>query len=118
MGPVKNVRAETRTIAHKSVEVEDTAVAILEFETGALGVIQGSTSSWSRSGHPAEIQITGTKGSVFMVDDRFRVWDFKDEVASDDEVRKKYGIREILMALVLQTHRKLISNGMRVIMKI
>ena len=29
-----------------------------------------------------------------MVDDRFRVWDFKDEVASDDEVRKKYGIRE------------------------
>ena len=118
MGPVKNVRAETRTIAHKSIEVEDTAVAILEFETGALGVIQGSTSSWSWSGHPAEIQITGTKGSVFMVDDRFRVWDFKDEVASDDEVRKKYGIREILMALVLQTHRKLISNGRRAITKI
>ena len=94
MGPVKNVRAETRTIAHKSIEVEDTAVAILEFETGALGVIQGSTSSWSRSGHPAEIQITGSKGSVFMVDDRFRVWDFKDEVASDDEVRKRYGIKE------------------------
>ena len=39
MGPVKNVRAETRTIAHKSIEVEDTAVAILEFETSALGVI-------------------------------------------------------------------------------
>ena len=55
MGPVKNVRAETRTIAHKSIELEDTAVAILEFETGALGVIQGSTSSWSRSGHPAKI---------------------------------------------------------------
>ena len=29
-----------------------------------------------------------------MVDDRFRVWDFKDEVASDDQVRKKYGVRE------------------------
>ena len=36
MGPVKNVRAETPSIAHKSIEVEDTAVAILEFETGRL----------------------------------------------------------------------------------
>ena len=94
MGPVKTVQAEIRTLAHKNIEVEDTAVAILEFESGSLGIIQGSTSSWSRTGHPAEIQITGTKGSVFMSDDRFRVWEFDDETDSDNVIRKNYAIEE------------------------
>lgn len=40
MGDVKSVRAETRLLAHDGIEVEDTAVALLEFESGALGVLQ------------------------------------------------------------------------------
>ena len=52
MGDVKSVRAETRMVAHEGIEVEDTAVAMLEFASGALGVIQGSTASWSAEGHP------------------------------------------------------------------
>ncbi|MBH68277.1 MAG: oxidoreductase [Rhodospirillaceae bacterium] len=93
MGPVKTVRAKTRLLAHSKIEVEDTAVAILEFETGALGVIQGSTGSWSQNGHPAEIHITGSHGSVFMADDRFRVWEFKDETSADNMIRKIYSIK-------------------------
>ena len=76
MGDVESVRAETRLVAHEGIEVEDTATAMLTFANGALGTIQGSTACWSACGHPAEIQICGEAGSVFLTDDRFRVWEF------------------------------------------
>ncbi len=59
------------------------AVAILEFENGARGVIEGSTCSWSASGHPARVQICGTDGSVFLADESFEVWDFKSDAPVD-----------------------------------
>ena len=90
MGPIKNVRAETRLRGHTAIEVEDTAVALCEFEAGALGVIQGSTASWSKTGHSAEIQITGSRGSVFMADDYFKVWEFDDETEADEIIRKDF----------------------------
>lgn len=92
MGDVTSVRAETRLIAHSGIEVEDTAVALLEFRSGALGVIQGTTASWSRTGHPAEVHITGSTGSVFMADDRFRVWEFDEETGEDEAIRRTHGI--------------------------
>jgi predicted dehydrogenase len=63
------------------------AVALLEFENGALGVIEGSTSSWSKDGHPARVQICGTDGSVFLADEAFETWDFKQELPHDEEIR-------------------------------
>lgn len=42
MGGVKKVNAITRTVLH-NIEVEDAAVAAVEFENGAVGVIEGST---------------------------------------------------------------------------
>ena len=92
MGDVKSVRAETRLVAHSGIEVEDTAIAMLEFESGALGVIQGSTACWSEEGHPAEVQITGSAGSVFMTDDKFRVWEFQNATTEDEEIRRTYGL--------------------------
>ena len=92
MGDVRSVRAETRLVAHAGIEVEDTAIAMLEFESGALGVIQGTTAAWSAQGHPAEVQITGESGSAFLSDDRFRVWEFADETPEDERIRAKYGL--------------------------
>lgn len=92
MGPVKRVSAFAGQEAHTRIEVEDVAVAILEFENGARGVIQGSTTCYSKTGHPAQVQICGIDGSVFMVDDKFSVWDFRDDCESDAEILKKYGI--------------------------
>ncbi len=88
-GPVKSVTASTATLAHERIEVEDTAVAILEFESGARGVIQGSTACWSKDGHSAEVQICGSEGSVFLADDKFRVWEFKEETPEDDLIRSE-----------------------------
>ena len=87
-GNVRRVSATTTRIVHRNIEVEDTAVAILEFENGALGTLQGSTACWSSTGHPAEIQICGSDGSVFLTDDYFRVWDFRQVLPEDEEIQK------------------------------
>lgn len=86
-GPIKRLSASTTCLIHEGIEVEDTAVAILEFENGARGVIQGATSCWSSTGHPAEVHICGSEGSVFMSDESFRTWDFKTAAPEDDFVK-------------------------------
>ncbi len=92
MGPVRKVSAFAALRAHEKIEVEDVAVAILEFENGARGVIQGSTACYSKTGHPAQVQICGTDGSVFMVDDKFSTWDFREERPGDAEMLSRYGL--------------------------
>ena len=42
---------------------------------------------------PAEVQICGDKGSAFLTDDRFRVWEFREPLASDQATRDELGIR-------------------------
>lgn len=89
-GPVKSVQADTACLAHTGIEVEDIAVAILEFKNGARGVIEGSTCMWSKNGHPARVQLCGTQGSVFMADETIEVWDFMQETAEDTEIRDRF----------------------------
>lgn len=86
-GDVESVCASTACLAHEGIEVEDTAVAILEFKNGARGVIQGSTACWSSTGHPAEVNLCGDKGSAFLADEKFRVWDFAESAPEDEQVR-------------------------------
>lgn len=85
-GPVRSVQANTACLAHVNIEVEDIAVAILEFQNGARGVIEGSTCTWSAAGHPARVQLAGTDGSVFLADEAFEIWDFKDSQPQDETV--------------------------------
>ena len=87
-GPVVSVQASTACLTHSDIEVEDTAVAIVEFANGARGVIEGSTSNWSKDGHPARVQLCGDRGSVFLADESFEIWDFMDEAPGDTEVHQ------------------------------
>lgn len=86
-GPVRSVRAVAARLAHTGIEVEDSAIAIVEFENDACGVIEGSTCTWSKDGHPARIQLAGTEGSAFLADESFEVWDFKNELPEDAAIR-------------------------------
>ena len=65
LGPVARVSARTATRLH-AIEVEDTAVALLEFESGAVGTIEATTAAYP--GFPRRVEITGTKGSLFNED--------------------------------------------------
>ena len=86
-GPVKSVQANAACLAHERIEVEDIVVAIVEFESGARGVIECSTCTWSKDGHPARVQLSGTEGSVFLADEAFEIWDFMEERPEDAEIQ-------------------------------
>src|SRR5205823_3987489 len=60
-GPVRRVSGRVATRLHR-IEVEDTASAALEFENGALGVIEASTASYP--GLPRRIEATGTAATL------------------------------------------------------
>ena len=88
IGMPTRLTASVGTLAHEHIEVEDTAMALLEFEGGAKGMIQGSTAIWSSAGNPAEIHIYGSKGSAILADEHFRLWDFQDPDDIDAYVHK------------------------------
>jgi predicted dehydrogenase len=67
MGPVKDVLGQTGTLFHH-IEVEDTAVAAIRFESGALGVIEASTCAYP--GFERRIELHGDQGYVILSEDR------------------------------------------------
>ncbi len=67
LGDVARVKARTATTLH-SIEGEDTAVALLEFASGALGVLQATTAAFP--GFPRCLEITGVEGTVTLEHDR------------------------------------------------
>lgn len=75
MGPVKSVFGQVRTLTH-DIEVEDTACAILEFENGALGTIEGTTSVYP--GYSRRLEIHGDKGSIVLEEDNIVEWNTVD----------------------------------------
>lgn len=67
LGDVVRVQSRTATTLH-AIETEDTAIAILEFASGALGIIQATTAAYP--GYPRRVEITGTEGTVILEQDR------------------------------------------------
>jgi predicted dehydrogenase len=76
MGGVQAVRAITRTATHR-IEVEDTALALVEYKNGAVGVIQGSTSCYP--GFAERLEVHGRFGSAILEGDRIKFWDIDPE---------------------------------------
>jgi UDP-N-acetyl-2-amino-2-deoxyglucuronate dehydrogenase len=88
MGPVAHLSAFTAMLAHERIEVEDTAVACLRFQSGALGVIQATTSVYP--GLPKTIAIHGDHGSVVIEQDDVLRWDFTPEIPEDRAARERF----------------------------
>lgn len=86
MGGVESVMAMSGTLAHKRIEVEDTAVAVLRFKNGAMGVIEGATSAYP--GFSKKIDIHGDKGSVTVEQDDITFWKFEKATPLDGKVGK------------------------------
>lgn len=84
MGPVKEVQSKVRTLIH-NIDVEDTALAILEFESGALGLIEGTTAIYP--GFDERVEIHGENGSVCVDGNKIVTWNFKEEREEDNKIR-------------------------------
>lgn len=86
MGPVESVQSVTANIRHKGIEVEDTVVATLKFRNGALGTIVCSTAVFP--GSLKRIEIMGTEGTAILEEDHLIKWQFQNENADDEGIRK------------------------------
>lgn len=91
MGDVVTVSGFTATLAHERIEVEDTATAILRFRSGALGVIQATTSV--HPGYPKTLAIHGNHGSAVIEQDDVLKWDFTPETPDDIATRQRFAAK-------------------------
>jgi UDP-N-acetyl-2-amino-2-deoxyglucuronate dehydrogenase len=73
-GDVVRVQGRTATLLHK-IEAEDTASAILDFASGAMGTLQATTAAYP--GYPRRVEISGTEGTVILEHDRIVAADLK-----------------------------------------
>jgi predicted dehydrogenase len=93
MGPVETVFAKAAT-ALVDIEAEDTAVVVLKFRNGALGVIEATTAT-----RPADLEgsisILGETGTVeiggFAVNE-LKTWRFAKPLPGDDLVTSEFSV--------------------------
>jgi UDP-N-acetyl-2-amino-2-deoxyglucuronate dehydrogenase len=93
-GEVRRVNATMRTF-NADIEVEDTATALLEFESGALGALEITTAARPRD-YESSLSIVGTGGTAMLggwATDKLMVFSPKpeDEAAYSDSFADAYG---------------------------
>jgi UDP-N-acetyl-2-amino-2-deoxyglucuronate dehydrogenase len=93
MGAVDSVFAKSAT-ALVDIEAEDTAVVILKFRSGALGIIEATTAARPKD-LEGSISMLGEKGTVeiggFAVNE-MRVWNFEEPLPEDADVMTRYSV--------------------------
>ena len=93
MGEVDSVYAVSRT-ALADIEVEDTAVAILKFSSGAIGVIEATTAT-----RPVDLEgslsLLGENGTIVVGGfalNKLETWNFCDSQDADQVTLDKYSV--------------------------
>ncbi len=83
LGPVESLCAYTETLTH-DIETEDLATAALRFESGAMGVVQGTTCN--HRDYPLKVELRGTEGSATFEGTRLTSWyPIRDEELLSEE---------------------------------
>jgi predicted dehydrogenase len=93
MGDIESVFAKSTT-ALVDIEAEDTAVVILKFRSGALGIIEATTAARPKN-LEGSISILGEKGSVEIGGEAvnaMRTWQFAHREPGDQDVMEKYSV--------------------------
>ncbi len=91
IGDVDSVKA-MGTTRLANIEAEDTAVAILKFHNGALGIIEATTAARPKD-LEGSVSVLGEKASVeiggfFM--NELKTWNFEDSIPEDKDIFDKY----------------------------
>lgn len=76
MQDVESVFGQTRTMVH-DIEGEDLGVAILNFKSGAVGTVEGSTSLYP--GYMERLEIFGENGSIILEGGQIIHWNIKGQ---------------------------------------
>ncbi len=73
-GEVASVQAQSSVSLHE-IEAEDTLLALLEFSSGAKGVLQAATSVFP--GYPRKLELSGSEGTLIIEHDRLIAADLR-----------------------------------------
>ncbi len=95
VGPAKSVEARMSNLQHPKVDLEDTLVGLIDFESGAHGLIEASTAFWP--GTDVRIEVNGENGTAIMAGERMTTWKFRVDQPEDEEIRR-YGSETVATA--------------------
>lgn len=119
--PVVSVYAKADHLV-RNIEVEDTAVALLTFQSGAYGVIEGTTSV--NPGEPTKIMLHGKLGTIAIEESKIVRWATttgEDDLAEDQEVQVEEGEEERAMqdptAIGMAGHMTLVNDMARAVIE-
>ena len=116
LGPIESINA-TITNRLNDLEAEDTLVAIMKFENGALGTIEATTAARPED-FEASLSVVGEKGMVLVGGialNKIVTWEFVEAISADksipaqcsQEVENGYGISHgPLLQSVIDTLQK------------
>jgi UDP-N-acetyl-2-amino-2-deoxyglucuronate dehydrogenase len=109
LGDVSRVQAITRTAVH-SIQVEDTAVALLEFKGGGVGTYEATTAAFP--GYRRRVEISGDRGTVVIEHDRVVAADLKPGEAPFGVSRPAGGSESAASPVVSDAspHRRVIED--------
>lgn len=113
LGDARLLSARVKTLYH-DIEVEDTAVAMLEFASGALGVIEASTCSCP--GLDRKIEICGSRGYAILREDALEKLVIGDRVLIDVKSTNDIGTANDPTAMSASLHAKQIDNFVNAIL--
>jgi len=91
LGPIESVNA-TITNRLNNLEAEDTLVAIMKFESGALGTIEATTAARPED-FEASLSVVGEKGMVLVGGialNKIETWEFIEPNLEDELVPEKF----------------------------
>jgi UDP-N-acetyl-2-amino-2-deoxyglucuronate dehydrogenase len=110
-GPVGAVSALTATRVHE-IEAEDTAAAILEFASGAIGVLEASTSVYP--GYARRVELTGSEGTLILDQDTLAAVDLKSGAERQAGARASASATTATVADA-EPHRRVFENFIRAV---
>ena len=85
-GPAASVYGLTERKRHPYIEGEDTALALVRYQGGAVGVLEATTSV--APGFSRRVEIHGEKGSIVLDGNDISVWSLEGRGPEDDELER------------------------------
>lgn len=71
-GPIKRVQGHARHLRHHHIEADDTTIAVCEYQSGALGIIECTTSVYPRQ--LDRIELHGERGTIKLEEYAIAEW--------------------------------------------
>ena len=107
MGDAKIISSRIKTAYH-NIEVEDAAIAMVEFENGAFGTIEGSTCAYP--GFERKIEIMGTEGCAILRENKLEKLVVKGETLIDKAAEDALNTASDPFAMSSDLHAMQIRN--------